>query len=118
MVSASPLFGLEADALAPDLAAARRLARLAHLAHGVQVLRLEALLVVERHQRVLVALEVELAQTKRLLNEERARARAERAVAETDQKAAEDRPRLDEDSEKTRFERRVKEEVLLDTLTY
>lgn len=58
-------------------------------------------------------LEVELAQTKRLLNEERARARAERAVAETDQKAAEDRPRLDEDSEKTRFERRVKEEVLL-----
>ena len=58
-------------------------------------------------------LEVELAQTKRLLNEERARARAERAVAETTQKAEEDRPRLDEDSEKTRFERRVKEEVLL-----
>ena len=56
---------------------------------------------------------MELAQTKRLLNEERARARAERAVAETDQKAAEDRPRLDDDSEKTRFERRVKEEVLL-----
>ena len=58
-------------------------------------------------------LEVELAQTKRLLNEERARARAERAVAETTQKAEEDRPRLDENSEKTRFERRVKEEVLL-----
>ena len=37
---------LEADALAPDLAATRSFARLAHLAHGIQVLGLEAALVV------------------------------------------------------------------------
>ena len=58
-------------------------------------------------------LEVELAETKRLLNEERARARAERAVAETAAAALEDKPRMDADADKTRFEREVKEEVLL-----
>mmetsp|Transcript_48874 Transcript_48874/g.163111 ORF Transcript_48874/g.163111 Transcript_48874/m.163111 type:complete len:257 (-) Transcript_48874:293-1063(-) len=52
--------GLETDALAANLAAAGRLTRLADLAHGVQVLGLEAALVVPAAERLIAALDVQL----------------------------------------------------------
>ena len=53
---------LEADALAADLARAGGLARLAHLAHGVEVLGLEAALVMEGDKLVGAAFNVQPAQ--------------------------------------------------------
>ena len=55
-------YRLEADALPANLAAPRQLARLANLTDGVEILGLEAALVVVRYERLVTALDIELAQ--------------------------------------------------------